>query len=52
MIFRNKFIPLFLILSASQVFAADLTVTVENISSTNGAIHIALFTASDEFPDA
>jgi len=34
------------------VFAADLTVTVENISSTNGAIHIALFTASDEFPDA
>jgi len=34
------------------VFAADITVTVENIKNTDGAIHIALFTSSDNFPDS
>lgn len=52
MILRNKYIYLFLTLFSHQVFAADITVTVENIKNTDGAIHIALFTSSDDFPDS
>lgn len=50
--FRNNYLYLFLTLFSHQVFAADLTVTVENIKDTEGTIHIALFTASDDFPDS
>ena len=52
MIFRNNFLYLFLTLLSHQVFATDLTVTVENINKTDGTIHIALFTAADDFPDS
>ena len=52
MILRNNVLYLFLMFFSHQIFAADITVTVENIKNTNGAIHIALFTATDDFPDS
>ncbi|RKZ98266.1 MAG: DUF2141 domain-containing protein [Gammaproteobacteria bacterium] len=52
MLIRNNLFYLFLTLLSHPVFAADITVTVENIKNTDGAIHIALFTATDNFPDS
>ncbi len=50
--YSKNFLYLFLTLLSHQVFAADITVTVDNIQNTDGTIQIALFTATDDFPDS
>lgn len=51
MIINNTVLSFLFTLFSYQVLAANLTVTVENINNTSGAIHIALFTDSADFPN-
>ena len=52
MIKFSPFSAVLLSLFSQQLLAADLTIAVENIQHDEGEIHIALFTESDNFPEA
>jgi len=40
-----------LVIGASSAFAADLTVTVEGLTSGNGKVSLGLYQKTDKFPD-